>query len=396
VQQFTATKNDVYDFRKVRTYYSIDGAARVEFISGDTITGTGKTLVVTAEMSEWGKPPGPAPTIGGTSGEGVTLYYDVSGELPPDPAQPRNRGRSPIGQGDDRAPAIVTDEYRKLVIEDVDRAIVHWFDRGVDVHVTSPTSDREKVKVILSSGERCFTAADRKGVRDAAGRLILPLIGIRRTGIDPQTNMLSLGTNTPRFSVSRKVAAKTSELKNLSTNRAPSDRLKNDVAVYEIASIPFPMTGEANYELVVQTQYISQMNEVIQKLLTKLEYFNVPQFVAPVDWVHQPHGAELLDGGVADDDLPFDERKKMSKYYYVGFFDPSFADGSNIEEFTDQERIVKFSATFKVPIYLHMDEEGNKPALRVDRTAFKVDMDEESVHFVDDPVDLDAIFSNKK
>src|SRR5574337_1801734 len=90
-------------------------------------------------------------------------------------------------------PRVLPVTARRIRVEDVDRAVKAWFDRTVDAHVTSPQGERRKVAVTFASGERWVASADRKGIRDRDGRLILPVIQVRRTGMDPVDDVAVAG-----------------------------------------------------------------------------------------------------------------------------------------------------------------------------------------------------------
>ncbi len=272
-------------------------------------------------------------------------------------------------------------DIQNVTIETVDLAIHAWFDRTVDAHVEHPNGERKKVPVTFSSGERFVTARERKGMRDKNGVIILPMISIRRSGIDPQPTMQALGSETPRLSVAKRVSGKTNSLMNLNITRQPSNRMVEPV-VYEVTSIPFPDRSIMTYEVMVQTQYITQMNAVLEKVFHVLDLQK--SFVAPFENSgRHPHSTA---------GTPFEERSPLDSGYVVGFFDANLADASNFEEFTDQERIVRYTTSISVPTTLQLDPEGSEPALKVERTAFGLDFGDERVCFVEDLEAIEKIF----
>lgn len=290
-----------------------------------------------------------------------------------------------------------TQLYKQIGLEDVDTAIFNWFDKKVNCHVQTAGNERSKVQVNLATKERWLTGKDTKGIRDQKGRLILPIISIRRTGFNPVNATTTLAVNTPRLNISRKVSDKTSLLQNAISDRPISLRNLNQSTVYEITSIPFPSNGLVSYELVIQAQYQLQMNSIIEKIMSQLEYFETPQFVAMLEperneGVGNKRTTELEESS----ESPYENRKMLDSYYFVGIFDPGMNDGSNFDEFTDQERIVKYTTSFTVPAYLHLDPEGKSPAVKVQKTSFKVKFGEENTGFFDDPYDLELLFKNGK
>jgi hypothetical protein len=48
-------------------------------------------------------------------------------------------------------------------------------------------------------------------------------------------------------------------------------------------------------------------------------------------------------------------KRKGNSYYFVGFRDGSISPQSNVEEFSAQERIIKYTYTIKVPAYFMLD-----------------------------------------
>lgn len=288
---------------------------------------------------------------------------------------------------------------RTIRIEDIDRGVKQWFDRVADVHVTTPQGDRRKVTVKFAAGERWVAAADRQGIRDRDGRLILPVIQIRRVGIDSSSSMSALGANVPRLQVARLVSEKTSDLANLDSLRPISQRRLRGPAVYDVYTVPFPSTNIIPYRVRVQCQYQTQVNEVIEKLLSKLEFYDVPSFVVSLVDDNREAGIKT---GLGSTELapeahsPFELRRPLADYYVVGYIEGDFGDEGNMDEFTDQERILQLQFSFRVPVTLMLDPEGERPAVQKERTAFGITMGDEEVHLVDDPAVADRIFGREK
>lgn len=275
--------------------------------------------------------------------------------------------------------------YQNIEIEDVDQALFNWFDLIVNAHVEFPTQEVKKVPVIFASGERWATARDEKGIRDKNGLLILPLISIRRVSIDRNREKSALGTETKRLTISKQIDKKTSIIQNAISNREISARKRKDKVVYEVTTIPFPDWCVTNYEVVVQAQYITQMNKILEFIFAEFDLQN--QFVMPVD---------ISKFEQSPKDVPFENKASLKGYYFVGFVNTDLNDTGNFEEFTDTERIVKYAFNVEVPTYFQLDPQGKKPAIQVEYTAFDVRFPDECVKFVDNVEELDEIFSYKK
>jgi len=273
--------------------------------------------------------------------------------------------------------------YRNVTLETIDRAVKDWFDKTVDAHVATPNGDRKKVSVGFSAGERWITARQKKGIRDSNGVLILPIISIRRSGIEPSPTMQALGTETATLQISKRLTAKTNDLANLNTNRDPAHRTPAKPVLYEVTTIPFPDRSILTYEVQVQAQYILQMNAILEKIFHELDINKT--FVAPFenDNRHPPIGEE------------FEKRSPIDREYVVGFFDSTLSDAGNFEEFTDQERIVRFSTSIRVPAVLQLNPEGEQQSIKVETTSFLLNFGTENVTFVDNPEDIEKIFGIK-
>ncbi|MHB8407958.1 MAG: hypothetical protein ACYDHY_07730 [Acidiferrobacterales bacterium] len=281
--------------------------------------------------------------------------------------------------------------YQPVTLETIDQAIHDWFNLVVDSHVDDTTGMRRKVSVVMASGERAVTAKEKKGIRDENGVIILPIISLRRTAIARDAKMSALGVETPNIQISRLLSLKTNLIQDLNQGnnltgpnpKPQSSRVSKKAAVYEVTTIPFPDRSILTYEVVVQAQYTVQMNAILEKIFS---LFDLQQsFVAPFDYVKK----QPLNG------TPFEDRPPLQSAYCVGFFQGDVGDSGNFEDFTDQERIVQYTAQVTVPANLNLDPEGEKPAIHVERTVYAVAFEPEVVQSCT-PEELEEIFSSKR
>lgn len=284
---------------------------------------------------------------------------------------------------------------RSVRLEDVDRGVKAWFRRVTQPQVNDPLGGKRDVHVTFSSGERWVSAANKSGIRDKDGMLILPVIEISRAGFDMSENMTALGINQPTVQVARLVSEKTGRIKNNDSLRPIGERRLRNGAVYEVFTVPFPISGVMPYKVRIQTQYTQQMNEIIEKLLFNLEFFDVPCFLIELDT--DGRSAGIADGKGSTELLPADHqrfsvRPPLDVYYVVGYVDGSINDQGNMQEFTDQERIIELSFSFNVPVALMLDPSGERPAVQRELTAFHVELGGETCHPVDSLEELDIIF----
>ena len=282
---------------------------------------------------------------------------------------------------------INTPEYKNVTVETIDRAIRDWFDKTVDARVKTPQSELSKVPVQFSQGERWSAGRSQQTFRDENGVLILPIIALRRTNITPDPTKMALGVQTKNIQIARRIDPKTTKIKNLE-HMKPAEIAKKYPAIYDVYSIPYPDRMIVNYQLIVQTQYITQMNDIVQKLWRSCDIQK--SFVAPFenDGRQPPRSSQFGDA--------YTRSTPMTKPYVVGMLEESASDSGNFEEFTDTERIIKYSTEIKVPCVLQTTPEGTQPSIKVERTAYKAVFRDENVVVVDDIAELDKIFGPLK
>lgn len=241
-------------------------------------------------------------------------------------------------------------------IEDVDVAVHSLFDKDIKFQnraITTGNNEQINVRkpfVLMATGERFALAKRLKPFRDKNGVLILPAISIRRTGIEQQGGDLFPGElvikrrhdvtdgdyqslintlnlrhmSTPPTSLRGNVGS-AAELPSLKEGMLLDDKpgaLRNN-HVYEVISIPFPQMFTATYEIVFWTAYTQHMNYLIDTLL-----------------------ANQLSPGKGF------YLKTDKGYWFASTLDPTLSAQDNFDDITDQERIIKYSATLTVRGYL--------------------------------------------
>ncbi|OGR26108.1 MAG: hypothetical protein A2139_07995 [Desulfobacca sp. RBG_16_60_12] len=280
-------------------------------------------------------------------------------------------------------------EHQEVTIRSVDKAIASWFDKTVNARTLTANNELRKVPVIFSQGERWAIGRTKQALRDDNGVLILPVIALRRTNIDPDPTGLALGVQTDSITIARRVDPKTNVIQNLEGLK-PKSLARKYPAIFDVYTIPFPDRMMANYQLVIQTQQTTQMNEILQKMWRMLDIQK--SFVAPFqNDGRQPPRIDQYGG-----QDPYAAPKHLSSPYVVGFLEGTRSDAGNFEEFTDTERIIKYTTEVRVPFALTSTPEGAPAGVKVQRTAFKTTFGDEAFHFVNDPDIADAIFGKLK
>jgi hypothetical protein len=231
------------------------------------------------------------------------------------------------------------------------------FDSTIEFQVSGKAGNTVKVPVVFATGERFALLNRNKPIRDREGALILPMISIRRTGVEQtDADMTGRGINqhTGELTICRRLSPKDREYQNLinrlgienqdnltspalSATDSSEEELKDDVRIqrgelltpelgnniFEYLVIPQPQFYTAMYEIVFWTSYTQQMNQMIERLM----------------------GAQLPQGRCFRLDTP-------EGYWYVGYLDEAKSSQDNFTDFTEQTRVIKYSFTMKVQAYL--------------------------------------------
>ena len=249
-------------------------------------------------------------------------------------------------------------------IEDVDRSLFDLFDKQLPFNYGHQSGQR-RAPVIFATGERFAVLRRKEPLRDRAGALILPLISIMRTGVT-QSPTMGAGTNqnapltvktrlSPKDPIYQRLinkqgfqnsdnlvspAAKQTTLTGslpgrIATRRASAKKnidalfgrvLESDIGanVFEVITMPPPKYYAAAYEVTFWTQYTTQMNDMIMALMSLYQSYSQRAFR-----LETPKG-----------------------YWFVGYIDDALSPGNNFDDFTDSERMVRYSFTVNVPAYI--------------------------------------------
>lgn len=222
-------------------------------------------------------------------------------------------------------------EINTVEIEDVDSAVFDYFDKKLALTVEG-ADGRRKVPVTYASGER-WKLIRKNNFRDEHGTVVLPIISVNRINIDKTPGFGGLGQQVDSITVSSQLHSKTANIQNLLNQRNFNNfpEVRKDVVVRDYLTIPFPKFVTVFYEVTIWTQYQTQMNEIMEKVFYNQDY-RTDSFILPLSY---------------DGDKPDKEG-----YYFTAFREGVITPETNVKEFTDQERILKYVFTIKVAAYL--------------------------------------------
>ena len=268
-------------------------------------------------------------------------------------------------------------------IEDVDRAMFGLFNENLDLFYRQDGAII-RIPVIFATGERFAILSRNKPLRDDNDTLILPLVSIARSGVskdmsrpmgtnqgqpitikrrlakdDPiyqrLVNREALENQDDRVSDSHKlkVGLTGSRGKGTKPGQIASRRPRGETAsiyrqgkllspkvgnnIYEIYEIPNVKYYTATYEVTFWTQYTQQMNDLLMAFMSSA------------------HTNSKLTFRIETD----------KGYYFVAYLDGDFSPGNNFSDFTDEERLVRYSFNMAVPAYIvSPDYEGSRNTIR--------------------------------
>ena len=213
---------------------------------------------------------------------------------------------------------------KPLNLIDIDEAFYDWFDKKLNLYVTTNKGDQKKVPVIMVAPER-WSLAREEGIRNSQGILDLPIIAIARTA-EGGPNESGLGRVFADVGMDhtyyKKISPKSSLIKEL--NEARPRNIDPSLPIYEIYTHKSPDHFALTYEVEVWTSYIEEMNEIIQKLGQEYDYKSIKSF----------------------------QFYTKDKFFFRSFQQDSISSNSNLDEYTNKERVVRKMFTYSVPGYI--------------------------------------------
>lgn len=222
-------------------------------------------------------------------------------------------------------------------IEDVDRALFKLFNQDLPLYYER---DGEQIRVpcIFAGGERAMILRRKQPLRDRQGALVLPLVSILRNGID-QSAEKAIGPGTGQLTLQKRLApedrifkrqANQSNLTNQdnvveSRYKGANSSLEiTERNMFEIITMPNPRFFTATYDVTFWAQYLSQMNNLVEALITSYNNQTARTFKIETD----------------------------KGYWFIATVDSSLSDSNNFDGYGDDERSIKTSFSITVTGYI--------------------------------------------
>lgn len=262
-------------------------------------------------------------------------------------------------------------------IEDVDRAVFNLFENQIPLQYIHRKKSK-RIPVIFATGERFAVLRRKKPLKDKNNALILPLVSIMRTGVTQEVAHGMATSETQTITIKKRISKESETYKRLLNNvfknmdeaaskghrdgdgdtgaapgklatrrsstsasvdsregRLLAPSISNNI--YEVYTIPPVKYFTTTYDITFWAQYTQQMNDMITALMSSYQDNNRRTFKLETD----------------------------KGYWFVGFTDPDMSPGNNYDDFTDNERLVRYNFTMRVGGYMIMPEfPGSKTGIR--------------------------------
>jgi len=243
-------------------------------------------------------------------------------------------------------------------LEDLDRAIFNLFDKDIPLFYIHANQQR-KVPVIFATGERFAVLRRKEPLTDKNNALILPLVSIIRNSVEnkPQkgmaNNMMFPATIAKRLADDDNAWKQISNKENIlnalyssaRNKEAKSDfnlqpKITNNIV--EVIEIPPPRYFGASYEVTIWSSFTQQMNAIMETIMSAYTIHPGQQFRVESD----------------------------KGYWFPAFIESSISQDATYNDFSDQERFVKYSFNMTATGYIIApDIIGGKTALRSFKSA---------------------------
>ena len=260
-------------------------------------------------------------------------------------------------------------------IEDVDRSVFNLFENQIPLQYMHKKK-KKKVPVIFATGERFAVLRRKKPLKDKNNALILPLVSIMRTGVTQEVAHGMATSETQTITIKKRISKESETYKRLlnnvfrnmdevaapghsdglpgsdpgklATRRSRSGATVDDRQgrlltptlsnnIYEVYTIPPVKYFTTTYDITFWAQYTQQMNDMITALMSSYQDNNRRTFKLETD----------------------------KGYWFVGFTDAEMSPGNNYDDFTDNERLVRYNFTMRVGGYMVLPEfPGSKTGIR--------------------------------
>ena len=201
-------------------------------------------------------------------------------------------------------------------LKKIDGAIVDVFDEKINIYVVE-NNNKIKVPVYISTPERWSNIKKERFLRDKNKKVILPLCFIKRNNIEVVADKNQIPNDYNKISIIKKLSQDNTYL---------NSRWESKLSpIYEIIDVTIPLYLNITYTVMLWTRYIESMNMIIEQILLNHNKGNIIQDTFSLKW-------------------SFD----------------SIADESNVEDFSDELRLITNSFDFNLEGLFWKKDSKNK------------------------------------
>ena len=149
-----------------------------------------------------------------------------------------------------------------VTIADCDFAILSYLQDVVQPKIIENATTID-VPIMFANGEKWVQIQSRGYMRDAKGKLMTPLISIRRSSVTERDNLKSLGVNENPGGMGLVHSNKFTK----SNMYDKFNVMQGTKPTREFFVSPIPEYVDVSYELMLWTQYTEQMNSLVEQLI---------------------------------------------------------------------------------------------------------------------------------
>ena len=149
----------------------------------------------------------------------------------------------------------------KLSLMDIDTVIVDYFENAIKPEVIDSTGQRVQVPIMYGNPERWATVQKSRVYRDSSGKMQLPLIMFKRTGIEKERTL------------GRKMDANSPKLYQGFTNGYTKVNAYDNFRILqginpkkEMKRVVIPDYINLSYDVIVTTEFLEQMNGIVEAI----------------------------------------------------------------------------------------------------------------------------------
>lgn len=204
------------------------------------------------------------------------------------------------------------------ILADIDAALINQLKNTIGIFVIE-NGRKIDVPVEFATGERWAQIQENRILRDTKNQAILPFITVKRTSIEPVLERYIYPTGANRITVLKKLAKENAW-------KPVKNTIDPNIPIAVAYDIEPPVYIDVNYTLLAQARYIQSMNSIIEQIIMQHPKFDI----------------------------------QSENGHYLRVEITGFNDESNVDDFSDELRLISNSADVKVSGYVYSNIKNNK------------------------------------